>query len=319
MERHTVKTLFMGSGSFASTILSGIISMDRIELVGVVTQPDRPVGRSKVITPAAVKKFMYENISDRNLPIIFQPEKLKNEYEEILYSAKPELIIVADYGQIIPSEVLNFPIHGSLNVHPSLLPAFRGATPVPATILQGLNETGVVIQKMIYEMDAGPIIAVQKIDVLPNDNSESMLSKLSIIGSVLLKNTLPKWLDGEITPVEQDHTKATFTYEKDISKEKAEITWETSIYTAERMVRAFYPWPIAWFKNTDGKRIKIYSAELSQVPTDIDRPTKLQVVRNGKELFLNLHDGWLKLFMLQLEGKDIRKAQEYLFLGDRVT
>lgn len=309
-----VKTLFIGTGEFAVPVLKSLVGLELVDLVGVVTQPDKPAGRKQELTPGPLKKALQE-ISDLGNVQLFQPEKLREAADDIMSQTSPELIIVAAYGQMIPDSMLNTPKHKCLNLHGSLLPQLRGAVPVQMAILQGLSETGVTIQQMVKELDAGPILTTVDCEITPSETAESLMKKLADLGAALLVETLPRWVAGEIQPQEQDHSQATFCYQADIAKERAEIRFETPAEQVERMVRAFYPWPVAWAKldAQEGKALKIFKARIEQGLSF--KSNELKILRDGKRLFLTLQDGTLELLEIQLEGKQRRAGEEYLFLG----
>lgn len=311
----TVKTIFIGSGSFAVPILRALTKADFIQLVAIVTQPDRPAGRKQQMQSSEIKAF----VEEQNLQVpILTPEKLRDEVGDILDDYKPELMIVADYGQIIPDVMLNAPTYKCLNIHGSLLPHLRGAVPIPMAILQGLATTGITIPVMTAGLDDGPIVARVETEILPSETTESLKERLAELGAKELIRVLPEWIGGNIKALEQDNTKATFCYQKDIAKDKAEIEFDTDVELAERMVRAFYPWPVAWatLKNVGGsedKRLKIFQARIAD--KNESSSAKLEIVRLGKQLFLQLKNGRLELLELQLEGKQRQPANEYLYLA----
>jgi methionyl-tRNA formyltransferase len=314
------KTLFVGSGMFAIEILKSIIDSDELELTGIVTQPDKPTGRKKILTPTELKQYTLENHPALE-KIIYTPLKIKESYQNILDETGPELIVVASYGQIIPKAMLDYPKYKALNIHGSILPDLRGAVPIQMSILNGYEDAGVTIQIMSEKMDEGDIVATVEERITPEDTTESLMYRLSLKASYLFKQIIPEWIDGKIKPTKQDHTKATYCYQVDISKEKAEIDirMHTSKYV-ERAVRAFYPWPIAWLKlskenvqneNLFGKILKIYKVK----HTDIDSNQSIgKIFRQDKSLYLQLEDGSLELVELQLEGKNKMSGSDYLFL-----
>lgn len=307
-----IKTIFFGSGEFAVPILKKLIELDYLDLVLVVTQPDKPVGRKQELTPTPVGQL------DINVEIL-KPEKIRLEAEEILGKYSPELIIVASYGQIIPASVINFPKFKCLNFHGSLLPQLRGAVPVQMAILQGLEETGVTLQVMSEGMDEGDIISQEVAVIKEDDTSESLMRDLAELSVTMLERDLPKWIGGELKATKQDESSASaptrllsYCFKDDISKSKAEITSSTTIDLADRMIRAFYPWPIAWIKLSSGKILKIYKAEKTTKPTNLE---VLSIFREEKSLFLVLSDGVIELKEIQLEGKTRGFSQDYLFLA----
>jgi methionyl-tRNA formyltransferase len=305
-----VKTLFIGTGEFAIPILNELHTNPNFDLVGAVTQPDKPVGREQVLTPGPVK----QHIDSANIEVpVIQPTKINERVDEIISKFSPELIIVASYGQIISKKLLDYPKHGSLNFHGSLLPKLRGAVPIQCSILLGFKETGVTLQLMSEEMDMGAIVSQEKINISDDDTYETLSKKLSKIASEIVKNDLVKWVKGEIVQREQDHSLATYCYQADTSKDKAEINAAMSVEMADRMVRAFYPWPVAWILlkegRNKGKRLKIFSAKVME---GLMSDAQLSV-KEGK-LVLSLSDGALELIEVQLEGKERRNASEYLWL-----
>lgn len=311
-----IRTLFIGTGGFAVTVLQALIASELVDVVGVITQPDKPFGRKQELRGGPLMEFIRNDESAKNLKI-YQPEKLRLEAEQILNETTPELIIVAAYGQMIPDVMLTYPKYKCLNLHGSLLPQLRGAVPVQMAILNGLEATGITIQEMVKELDAGPIVAVERVDIAPDETSESLMSKLAEVGSELLIKIIPDLIAGKIQFVEQDHSQATFCYQADIAKEKAEITFEMSVKQAERMIRAFYPWPVAWvnYSKNEGEvsqMLKIFKATPALGVTH--QFQKLAIFREGKKLYLALNDGTIELEELQLEGKNKRQASHYLFL-----
>jgi methionyl-tRNA formyltransferase len=361
--------IFFGAGNFAVKILQNLLKLDYLDLKAVITQPDKEAGRKKEMTPPPVKIFLQQGINlqqagakgadmqqarakgaDMNqadaiikapglntafaggdIPLL-QPEKLKTAASGILEKFKPELIIVADYGQMIPPEIIDYPKYKCLNIHGSLLPKYRGAVPVAMAILQGEKTTGVSIPVMSYGLDDGPVIASRTEKILPTDTTYILRMRLADTGNNLLNEILPGWLAGKIHAIPQDESKVTFTFEKDIAKEKVQIKIDTPLDLAERMVRAFSPWPIAWLKiNFMGKerRLKIYSAEIAGTGGTVGKPvespetgdfTAGTIFKNGKEIFLSLKGGILKLIEVQLDGKKKSPGSEALFLdGSRMV
>lgn len=306
-----IRTLFVGTGDFAVPILEKLHSLDYIEIVGVITQPDRPAGRKQELTPGPLKQAILNNPNLQALKT-YQPEKLRQEAEQILNETQPDLIIVAAYGQMIPDIMLTQPRYKCLNLHGSLLPELRGAVPVPMAILQGLQKTGVTIQRMVKELDAGPIIATKEIVLEGNETTDVLMTRLAALGCDLLVQILPDWTAGKITEQPQDETKATFCYQDDIAKEKAEIKFETDVNLAERMVRAFYPWPVAWIIYK-GQRIKIFKAANTQGNWSFETD-ELTLKVDGENLYLCLQNGTLELLELQLEGNKRREAKDYLYI-----
>ena len=266
-----MKIIYLGTPEFSAVILEALINSDH-EIAAVITNPDAPIGRKQILTPSPVKIIAEKN----KIPII--------KLEEIQKDA--DLAIVAAYGKIIPKNILNIPRYGTINVHPSLLPKYRGASPIQNTILNGDKKTGVTIMKLDEEMDHGPILAQAELPIAGNDTYESLSQKLTILGEKLLIKTIPDYVSGKIKPVEQKHAEATYT--KIIKKEDGKIDWSKSATEIERIIRAFYPWPAAW-AIWEGKVLKILEAEVRGDNLEIK---KLQL-EGGKILsikeFLNGH------------------------------
>lgn len=313
MEDKKVRTIFFGTGTFALKILQGILSMPLLDIKAVVTQPDKIAGRDKILTPSPVKKYINYN-PDLKFKV-YQPDKLKLEADMILKGIDPEFILVADYSQMIPESIIEYPKYKCLNVHGSLLPDLRGAVPTTTAILKGYTRTGVSIPIMSKGLDDGDIVASKELDILPTDTTYTLRMRLADIAVPLLEDTLPKWFRGEIEPIPQDHSKATYTYEKDIAKDNAKIDKDTNVELAERMIRAYIPWPVAWVEvkmNDKIKRVKIFEAEIVKgIILDTGGFRKYD-----KKLHLVLNDGILYVKKLQLEGKPIMHSQDALFLAN---
>jgi methionyl-tRNA formyltransferase len=279
--------------------------------VGIVTQPDRPVGRKKTITAPPIKKFLVEK---GFLIKIFQPEKIKLEAENILMELNPEIILVASYGQILPDSLINFSKYGCLNFHGSLLPELRGAVPIQMALLNGLSITGVTIQKMVKDLDAGAIISQESISIEQKDDYFTLENKLSDLSSEMLGKVFTPWVQGKIKPSEQDALKATFCFIKDASNGCAEIVFETKVDQAERIVRAFLKSPVAWVSLENGKILKIFRSSISSRSMN-NKNNNMKLLRSKTELFLVLENGLLNLEEVQLEGKKRLLAKDYLYLG----
>ena len=241
----------MGSPDFALATLSSLV--DTVQVVGVVTQPDRPAGRGRTLKPPPVKELAQEF----NLPVI-QPDSLKNpEAIEQLRAWTPDVIVVAAFGQILRTEILDLPPHGCINVHASLLPRWRGAAPINAAILHGDPETGITIIKMDPGLDTGPIISQRAIPIGTNETAGELFSRLSQLGGDLLIETLPAYLNGELVPKPQENS--LHTYAPMLSRSDGELDYNQPAEVLSRRVRAFNPWPgtsIPWKK----KRLKVHQA-----------------------------------------------------------
>jgi len=238
----------MGSPDFALPTLRALA--DHYSVVGVVTQPDRPAGRGRTLTPPAVKILAY----DLGLPVM-QPKRLKEpEAMTMLRQWEPNLIVVAAFGQILRAEVLELPIFGCINVHASLLPRWRGAAPIQAAILHGDLQTGVTIMKMDSGVDTGPLLSQRTIPILPDETAESLSPKLAQLGAELLIETLAPYLDGDLKPLSQ---RGEATYAPMLKKKEGQLDFTLTAKELERKVRAFNPWPGA-FMPWKGGQLKIH-------------------------------------------------------------
>lgn len=242
------KIAFMGTPDFSVPILEKLVEEGyQIELV--VTQPDRPKGRKRVLTASPVKETALKN----NIKV-FQPEKLKESYEEI-FKYDIDLIITAAYGQLLPNELLDYPEYGSINVHASLLPELRGGAPIHYSILQGKKETGITIMYMVEKLDAGNIISQQAIPIEKTDHVGTLHDKLSILGKDLLIETLPEIFNKTNKSIEQDEALA--TYAPNVSRELERLDWSKSHETVYNHIRGLHPWPVA-YTTYKQERMKIW-------------------------------------------------------------
>jgi len=293
----------MGTPQFAATILEALLHCS-CQVLAVYTQPDKPAGRGRPVVVPPVKKLALE----RQIPVV-QPETLKSSnVVDKLVSLQPELIVVAAYGAMLPSEVLFLPKFACLNVHPSLLPRHRGPSPVAYTILCGDELAGVTIMLMDAGMDTGPILAREKAGISFMDTTGSLSAKLADAGGRLLLETLPKWLNRELKPQVQDEAQA--TYSKLINSKDAEIDWHLSAQELWRRIRAYNPWPISytWY---NGKRLRIHRSipfanaaegEIGEVIALLESPG-VGVVTG---------EGILGLCQVQLEGKREMPIEDFM-------
>lgn len=250
------RIVFMGSPDFAVPSLEALAR--RYPVVGVVTQPDRPAGRGKSLTPPAVKQTALR----LGIPVI-QPEKLRQpDAMEQLHAWAPEVIVVAAFGQILRPEVLDLPPFGCINVHGSLLPRWRGAAPIQAAILAGDKETGITIMKMDAGVDTGPILSQCAIPIADNETGESLFAKLAPLGADLLLETLPRYLSGELQPRPQPEEG--ITYAPMLKKEDGLLDFSQPAVALERRVRAMNPWPGAFFE-WNSTPIKVLRASVRKV------------------------------------------------------
>lgn len=299
-----MKIVFFGTSEFGAIVLRTIMRAGVIPVL-VVATPDKPAGRKLQLHLSAVKQTALEH----RIPL-FQPEELKGEALSELRATEPDLFLVAAYGKILPQQVLDIPKLGSLNVHPSLLPLYRGAAPMQAALLNGDEKTGVTVMLMDKEMDHGPILAQRELAIGETPFTYSELhDKLAEIGGALLAETIPFWAAGKIRAVPQDDPRATYT--ERLTKEAGRIDWSKPALYIERQVRALQPWPGAY---TQGKTLKILRASvLSGVHADSPGKTFLAPT---KELGVQTSQDALVIELLQLEGKKPMSSREFL-LGNQ--
>ncbi|MEH7155602.1 methionyl-tRNA formyltransferase [Neobacillus drentensis] len=246
------KIVFMGTPDFSVPVLQQILH-DGYEVIGVVTQPDRPVGRKKILTPPPVKVEALKH----GIPV-FQPEKIRQEEElEKILSLNPDLIITVAFGQILPNKLLEAPKHGCINVHASLLPELRGGAPIHYAIMQGKQKTGVTIMYMVEKLDAGDILTSIEVPITEDDNVGTLHVKLSTAGAKLLSETLPLLLEGKLTPRQQNNADATFA--SNIKREQEKIDWAKTGEEIYNHIRGLNPWPVA-FTTLNGQVLKIWRA-----------------------------------------------------------
>lgn len=307
-----IKIVFMGTPDFSVPVLDAIIN--NYKLLAVVTQPDKKVGRKQVVTPSPVKNFVLNKGYE-----VLQPEKIKGnkEFIEKISSLQPDFIVVVAYGFILPQELIAIPKYGVINIHASLLPKYRGASPIQSAILNGDKETGVTIMLIDDKMDHGPLLAQKTITILNNDNFESLHDKLSQLGADLLLDTVPKFYSEQIKPVPQDESKA--TYCKLITKIDGKIDWNKAAQEIERQVRAFTPWPGTWTE-WKGKSLKVIkSMPRSGIPlrgkvikSEVGSHKVGEVFKVNDGIFIVCGNDALEILELQLEGKKPMTAKEFL-------
>ncbi|MFA6391299.1 MAG: methionyl-tRNA formyltransferase [Patescibacteria group bacterium] len=299
---HKFRVAFFGTPDFAVPALQALLSMPEIDMVTAVTQPDKPVGRKQELTAPPVKKLSEKY----NLPVC-QPERIKStKFDQCLSDLELDVAIVVAYGKIIPEKVLDMPKHGWLNIHGSLLPKFRGASPIQAAILNGETETGVTLMKIDAGLDTGAIIKQKIIPISNEDNFESLHDKLALLGADILKDSLIDYLNEKLKPIPQDDSIATKT--AIIKKEDGRIDWTKDAQQIARQIRAYYPWPGSFCKH-DRKTLKIHSADISDAKIQLD-PGKISYTDNS--ILIGSGKGNLKILKLQLEGKRLQTANEFI-------
>ncbi|ARK22671.1 methionyl-tRNA formyltransferase [Sporosarcina ureae] len=296
------KIIFMGTPEFSVGVLT-MLHNEEYEILAVVTQPDRPVGRKRVLTPPPVK----EEAVRLGLPVI-QPEKLKGsaELQEIL-ELQPDLIVTAAFGQLLPNELLEAPKLGCINVHASLLPNYRGGAPIHQAVMDGQKETGVTIMYMAEKLDAGDIISQVITPIEETDDTGTMFTKLSKAGTSLLKETLPSILAGTNERIVQDETQVTFA--RNISREQERIDWTSSARSIYNQVRGLHPWPVAYTKFA-GDQVKIWWTQLEEQLSDA---TPGEIVGLEKDrIIVQTGEGTIAITDLQPAGKKRMTATVFL-------
>jgi methionyl-tRNA formyltransferase len=292
------KIIFAGTTDFGIPALE---TMKRdFDLALVITQPDKPVGRKKIMSAPPVKLWAIENGVD-----VIQPEKIADAEAKIREIA-PDAMVVAAYGQIIPKKVLELPKHGSINLHSSLLPKYRGASPIQNAILNDDKETGVTLMLMDEKMDHGAILAIHKVAIEETDDYSLLHGKLAEAAGILLEEALPKFFAGQVTPQEQDHTQA--SYVKMINRDHARIDWTKPARITMQQIKALNPEPGTW-TTLDGKSIKILKAEEVRAGK-IELPGK--IYSDMKDCLVKCGDYSLKLMLVQLEGKNPISGTDFL-------
>ncbi|MEH7117827.1 methionyl-tRNA formyltransferase [Neobacillus vireti] len=304
------KIVFMGTPDFSVPVLQQIIK-DGYDVIGVVTQPDRPVGRKKVLTPTPVKVEAVKH----GIPV-FQPEKIRQEEELTkILSLEPDLIVTAAFGQILPKQLLEAPKFGCINVHASLLPELRGGAPIHYAIIQGKKKTGVTIMYMVEKLDAGDILTSVEVPISEEDNVGTLFSKLSTAGAELLSETLPLLLAGRLIPKPQNEAEATFA--TNIKREQEKIDWEKTGEEIYNHIRGLNPWPVA-FTTMEGQVIKIWqSKKVSGLKGDPGTILKIEsdgfTVGTGNETAI-------KIIELQPSGKTKMQCEQFLRgAGSKIT
>jgi len=299
-----MKVVFFGTPQFAVPFVRHLHADKRIKLEAVVTQPDKPAGRKKTMTPPPVKEFAQK----MGIPV-FQPEKIKNnsEFIKTIKEIKPEFIIVVAYGAIFPKEILEIPKVDCINVHASLLPRYRGASPIQSALLNGDKETGISFMSMDEKLDTGDIYLLKKVAIADDDNQESLFEKLSDIGATLLPSILRDIKDGILTPIPQYESLA--SYCKKISKDDAQIHPEKEdAVNIENKFKAFTPWPGIYmvFK---GKRLKLL--DIKELETE-EKLNAGKLISLKERLLLGTKNGILEIKKIQPEGKKPMSAHEFI-------
>lgn len=294
------KLIFMGTPDFSAAVLKGLLDDSNYDVLAVVTQPDRAVGRKKEIKMTPVKEVALAH----NLPV-YQPEKMSGSEEMAeLMTLGADGIVTAAFGQFLPTKLLDS-VDFAVNVHASLLPKYRGGAPIHYAIINGEEEAGVTIMEMVKKMDAGDMIAKASTPITDDDNVGTMFEKLAVIGRDLLLKTLPDYIAGNIKPEPQDESKATFS--PNITPEEERIDWNKSARDVFNHIRGLYPWPVA-HTLLDSKRFKIYEATLAE---GHGKPGEI-IEKGKKSLVVATGNGAISLKTVQPAGKPRMSIVDFL-------
>jgi methionyl-tRNA formyltransferase len=297
------KIIFMGTPDFSVPVLQQLVK-DGYEVIAVVTQPDRPVGRKRVLTPPPVKKEAVK----QGIPV-YQPEKIgKQEELEPILALQPDLIVTAAFGQILPKALLEAPKYGCINVHASLLPELRGGAPIHYAIINGKEKTGITIMYMAEKLDAGDILTKVEVPIAEADTVGTLHDKLSAAGAELLSRTVPQLLNGELTPMKQNEEEATFAW--NIKREQERIEWTKSGEEIYNHIRGMNPWPVAYttFQNFV---LKIWSSEKINKASTSEPGVILSIEHDGFVVATG-NETAIKITELQPAGKKRMDAGQFL-------
>lgn len=294
----------MGTSDLSQAILESLISND-YNLVGVFTKPDTKVGRKQEVIEPLVKKIAKE----KNIPV-FQPAKFKIEGTDALKELAPDLVIVAAYGKIIPEDALEIPKFGFINVHVSILPKYRGASPIQNALLAGEKETGVTIMLMDQGVDTGDILAQETTPIEDEDSTESLMTKMAGVGASLLIKTIPEWIEGKIQAKKQIHENATHC--KMIDREDGKIVWSDSAENIFNKFRAFSPWPgVFTFWKNGSKVVRLKLNLISKTESDENHQIS-EVFQIGNETAVQTSNGAIILREIQKEGKKSSDSKSFI-------
>ncbi len=292
------KIVFMGTPDFAVPSLTAL--MERHDVLGVVTQPDRPAGRKRSLRESPIKVLA----RDAGIPVI-QPQRIRDSASMVALGAwDADLYVVAAYGQILPQALLDLPSQGTVNVHASLLPRWRGASPIQAAIRAGDRQSGATIMLVEAGLDTGPLLAKRALPLASDETSQSLHDKLALLGAELLAETLPRYLCGAIEPQAQDSSLA--TYAPQIKKEEGSINWACSASAIERLVRAFTPWPGA-YTSWRGRQLRILAGNRGEGSAEIG-----QVILQGDLIAIGTGAGLYYPTRLQLAGKRALRIADFV-------
>jgi len=295
-----LKIVFMGTPDFAVPILEALI--EKYGVMAIVTQPDKEVGRDRILMPTPIKK-----VGNDHTILVLQPKKIREEYEEIV-SLEPDIIITCAYGQIIPKEILNAPRLGCINVHASLLPKLRGGAPIHRAIINGLSKTGITIMYMNEGMDKGDIISQREIAIEDDDTAQTLHDKLSVLGRDLLLDTLPSIIDGTNKRVPQEESEATYGF--NITREDEHISFDKTSRQIYNQIRGLNSWPGAYV-TLNGKILKIWASRIGETyDALVENGTIIKLYDDG--FGVKTSNGEIIITKVQPEGKKAMDARSFI-------
>ena len=294
-----LRIVYMGTPEFSVEPLKRLNEI--YDVVMVVTQPDKKIGRKQEIMFSPVKKYAIENNIE-----VFQPVKIREDYKEVL-DKNPDVIITCAYGQIIPKEILDYPRYRCINIHASLLPKYRGGAPIHHSIINGDEYTGISIMYMDEKMDSGDVLYQKAIRIEDNDNVGTMFEKLSALGADMIIDSLPKIISGEIKPIKQNESEVTYAF--NISKEDEKIDFNNSSKDIFNKIRGLNPFPVG-YSLLDGKRVKIFSSKIGNSNKEGQFGEIINVYKDG--IGIKTKDGEIILLEIQIEGKKRTSVKDYL-------
>jgi methionyl-tRNA formyltransferase len=292
------RVLFMGTPIFAVGILEALLKSD-VDVVAVVSQPDKPIGRKQILTPTSVKSLALHH----NIPV-YQPQKIK-ELTQTIQDLDLDLIVTCAYGQFIPTSIVEAPRFGSINVHASLLPQYRGGAPIHKALINGEHQTGITLQYMVKQMDAGEMIDAVIVDIDENDDVGSLHDKLKVAGAAILKAKLPDLLKKDVISVPQDESKVSFAY--NITPEEEFISFKRDVSVVYNHIRGLSPWPIG-YGLINGKKLKLIKA--FKLIEAHDHPWG-EFVAFDRGLKIACQGGYVVITQCQFEGKEKMDAAAF--------
>ena len=293
---------FAGTPEFAVPALEALLS-NGLDIAQVLTQPDRPAGRGRKLAAGAIKRF-----SAAAGLSVQQPETLSDNRVLDSWGARPDLLVVVAYGLLLPDWLLAWPLQGAVNIHASLLPRWRGASPIQRAILEGDSRTGVSIMRIEQRLDSGPVYEQRSVEISAHETAGMLHDRLALSGAELLIDTLPGILDGSLRPTVQDAAAA--TYAAKISKAEAALDWDHAADALARRVRAFNPWPICFATLSDGRRLRIHEAEAVGAPAEAVPGRILAAGKDG--IVVAAGAGALRLLRIQPPAATSMPASAYL-------